>query len=225
MTGIDGSVTREQAEGFTSLLKRYSDVFSKNELDLRETPLAKHPIDTGDARPIKKTLRKQPFHQLEKIDEHVKEMIRAGVVEPSNSPWTSNLVVVKKKDGSLRYCVDCRKINSVTRRDVYPLPRIDACLYALSGAKLFSAFDLRNSYHQVPMHEDDANKTTFIVGTGTYRFKRVPFGLCNAGSTFQRVMDLALNGLSFNMCLVYLDDIIVYSADVNEHIERLKKLF
>jgi len=152
-------------------------------------------------------------------------MIKAGVVEPSISPWTSNLVVVKKKDGSLRYCVDYRKINSVTRRDAYPLPRIDACLDALSGAKLYSAFDLRSSYHQMPMHEDDADKTTFIVRTGTYRFKRVPFGLCNAGSTFQRLMDLALNGLNFNMCLVHLDDIIVYSADVNEHIGRLEKLF
>jgi len=166
-------------------------VFSKNELDLGETPLAKHQIDTGDTRPIRQTLRKQPFHLLDKIDEHVKEMIKAGVVEPSNSPWTSNLVVVKKKDGSFRYCVDYRKINSVTRRDTYPLPRIDACLDALSGAKLFSAFDLRSSYHQVPMHENDADKMTFIVRTGTYRFKRVPFGLCNAGSTFQRVMDLA----------------------------------
>jgi len=144
MTGIDGSATREQAEGWSSLLKRYSDVFFKNELDLGETPLAKHRIDTGYARPIGQTLRKQPFYLLEKIDEHVKEMIRAGVVEPSNSPWTSNLVVVKKKDGSLRHCVDYQKINSVTRRDAYPLPRIDACLDAISGAKLFSAFDLRS---------------------------------------------------------------------------------
>jgi len=132
---------------------------------------------------------------------------------------------VKKKDGSLGYCVDYRKINSVTIKDAYPLPRIDACLDTLSGAKLFSAIDLRSSYPQVPMHEDDADKTTFIVRTGTYRFRRVPFELCNAGSTFQRVMDLTLNGLNFNMCLVYLDDIIVYSADVGEHITRLEKLF
>jgi len=109
MTGIDGSVTREQAEGLTGLLKKYSDVFSRNQLDLEETPLAMHRIDTGETRPIKQTLRKQPFHLLDKINEHVKEMIKAGVVEPSNSPWTSNLVVVKKKDGSLRYCVYYRK--------------------------------------------------------------------------------------------------------------------
>jgi len=225
MTEIDGSITSEQAKGLTSPLKKYSDVFSRNELDLGVTPLAKHRIDTGDTRPIRQTLREQPFHLLKKKNEHVKEIIKAGVVEPSNSPWTSNLVVVKNKDGSFWYCVDYRKINSVTRRDAYPLPRIDACLNALSGAKLFSAFDLRSSYYQVPMHEDDADKTTIIVRTGTYRFKRVPFGLCNAGSTFKRVMDLALNGLNFNMCLVYSDDIIVYSTDVDEHIGRLEKLF
>jgi len=121
--------------------------------------------------------------------------------------------------------VDYRRLNSVTRRDAYPLPWIDSCLDALSGAHLFSTFDLRASYHQVPMHEDDADKTTFIVRTGTYRFKRIPFGLCNAGSTFQRVMDLALSGLNYNMCLVYLDDIIVYSSSVEEHIERLGLLF
>jgi len=106
MTGIDGNVTSEQAEGLTGLLKKYSDVFSRNELDLGMTPLAKHRINTGDTRPVRQTLRKQPFQLLEKIDEHVKEMIKAGVVEPSNSPWTSYLVVVKKKDGRLRNCVD-----------------------------------------------------------------------------------------------------------------------
>jgi len=108
---------------------------------------------------------------------------------------------VSKKDGSLCFFVDNRKLNSVTRRDAYPLPRIDSCLDALSGARFFRAFDLRASYHQVPMDMKDADKTTFIVKTGTYRFRRVPFRLCNAGSTFQRVMDLALSGLNFNVCL------------------------
>jgi len=88
------------------ILKRYSDVFSKGELDLGETPLAKHRIDTGYARPMRQTFRRQPFHLLDKIDGHVQDILKAGVIEPSNSPWTSNIVVVKKKDDSLRYCVD-----------------------------------------------------------------------------------------------------------------------
>jgi len=152
-------------------------------------------------------------------------MLKAGVIEPSCSSWTSNLVVVAKKDGSLRFCVDYRKLNSVTRRDAYPLPSIDECLDALSGSCYFSAFDLRSSCHQLPMDMKDADKTTFIVRAGTYRFRRLPFGLCNAGSTFQRVIYLALNGLNFYMCLVYLDDIIVYSTTVKEHLLRLRKLF
>jgi len=162
---------------------------------------------------------------LDKIDRHVQDMLKAGVIKPSSSPWAFNAVVVKKKDDSLRYCVDYRRLNGVTRRDAYPLPRIDSCLDALSGAHFFSAYDLRSGYHQVPMHEEDSDKTTFIVRAGTYRFRRVSFGLCNAGSTFQRVMDLALSGLNFNMCLVYLDDIIVYSTSIEEHIERLEMLF
>jgi len=121
--------------------------------------------------------------------------------------------------------VDYRRLNSVTRKDAYPLPRIDSCLDALSGARYFSSFDLRSSYYQVPMDMRDADKTTFIARTGMYRYRRVPFGLCNAGSTFQRIMDLALNGLNFNMCLVYLADIIVYSSMVEEHLSRLRKLF
>jgi len=206
-------------------LREYADVFSTGELDLRETSLAAHRIDTGDSMPMRQTLKRQPFHLLDKIDENVQNMLKAGVIEPSCSPWTSNIVVVTKKDGSLRFCVDYRKLNSVTRRDAHPLPRIDSCLDALSGARYYSAFDLRSGYHQVQMDMRDADKTTFIVRTGTYRFRRVPFGLCNAGSTFQRVMDLALNGLNFYMCLVYLDDIIVYSATVEEHLSRIRKLF
>jgi len=113
--------------------------------------------------------------------------------------------------GAFGFYIDYRKLSSVTRRDAYRLPRIDSCLDALIGAQFFSALDLRSSYHQVPMNMKDADKTTFIVRTGPYRFPRVPFRLCNAGSTFQRVMDLVLNGPIFNMCLVYLDDIIVYT--------------
>jgi len=192
------------------VLRDYAEIFSTGELDLGETLLAQHRIDTGSAFPTRQTLRRQPYHLLEKMDAHVQDMIKVGVIEPSCSPWTSKVVVVKKKDDSLRFCVDYRGLNTVPRRDAYPLPRIDECLDVLSGARYFSAFDLRSSYHQVPMHPDDADKTTFVVRTGTYRFRKMPFGLCNAGSTFQRVMDLALNGLNFNMCLMYIDDIIVF---------------
>jgi len=225
MEGVDEQVSEEQRVELIKILREYSDVFSTGELDLGETSFATHQIDTGDARPMRKTLRRQPCHLLDKIDEHVAKMVEAGVIEPSCSPWTSNIVAVSKKDGSLRFCVDFRKLNSVTRRDANSLPHIDSCRDALSSAQFFSAFDLRASYHQVPMDMKDADKTTFIVRTGTYRFRRLPFGLCNAGSTFQQVMDLALKGLNFNMYLVYLDDIIVFSSTVEEHLIKLRKIF
>jgi len=168
LKGVDERVSEAQRVELIKTLREYVDVFLTGETDLGETSLAAHQIDTGDARPIRQTLRRQPFHLLDKIDKHVAKMVEAGVIEPSCSPWTSNIVVVSKKDGSLRFCVDYRKLNSVTRRDAYPLPRIDSCLDALSGAQFFSAFDLRSSYHQVPMDMKDADKTTFIVRTGTY---------------------------------------------------------
>jgi len=181
LEGMDDNVSEDHCCELSGIMREYADVFSKGELDLGEMSLAAHQIDTEDARPMRQTLRRQPHHLLEKIDENVQDMLRAGVIEPSCSPWTSNLVVVAKKDGSLRFWVDYRKLNSVMRRDAYPLPRIDECLDALSGSRYFSAFDLRSSYHQVPMDMKDADKTTFIVRTETYRFRRLLFGLCNAG--------------------------------------------
>jgi len=210
MNSVHGDVPGEVKLDLERLIIMYSDIFSRSEFDLGKTPLGLHRIDTGDARPVRQTLRRQAYDLVPRIDAYVEGMCKAGIIEPSSSPWASNLVVVKKKDGTYRYCVDYRKLNSQTKRDAYPLPRIDACLDTLSGFTWFSTFDLRASYHQVPMHPDDANKTSFVTRTGTYKFKRVPFGLCNAGSTFQRVMDLAVRGMNFDLCLVYLDDIVVF---------------
>ena len=131
---------------------------------------------------------------------------------------------MKKKDGSLRCCVDYRQINDLTRKDAYPLQRTDQCLDAMSGAKWFSTFDLRSSYHQVGVHERDTDKTSFICREGQFRFRTMPFGLCNAGATFQRLMDVIMSGVAFEICLCYLVDIIVYSATLEEHFARLEKV-
>ena len=109
----------------------------------------------------------------------------------------------------------------VTKKDAYPLPRIDTCLDAMASAQWFSTFDLRSSYHQVQVNPADMDKTAFICPRGMYRFRTMPFGLCNAGATFQRLMDIVMTGLNLNVCLVYLDDIIVYSSTLEQHLERL----
>jgi len=158
---------------------------------------------------------------LDAIQQNVSSMLQQGVIQPAKSPWASNIVLVKKKDGSLRCCVDYRQLNTATRKDAYPLPRTDMCLDAMSGARWFSAFDLRSSYHQVAMKEEDSDKTAFICREGQFKFKTMPFGLCNAGATFQRLMDMVMSGLAFEVCLVYLDDVIVFSTTIDEHFRRL----
>ena len=161
---------------------------------------------------------------LSTIDEHLEEMQSQGIIKPSQSDWSSNVVMVKKRDGSLRFCVDYRKLNDCTIKDVYPLPRID-CLDSLAGSSWFSTFDLRAGYHQVALHRRDAHKTTFVTRRGSFQFIVLPFGLCNAPATFERLMDLVLSGLNYEILLVYLDDIIIFSKNLHIHFLRLEMLF
>ena len=130
-----------------------------------------------------------------------------------------------KKDGSSRFCVDYRKVNSVTRKDAYPLPRINDVLDTLAGSKLFSTLDLISSYWQVGLHQDDKEKTAFCTSEGLYEFNVMPFGLCNGPATFQRLMDLLLAGIQWNSCLVYLDDIIVLGKTLDDHLKYLAQVF
>ena len=222
--GVDDSIPESACLALEAILMNHADVFSQDENDLGKTDIIMHHIDTGDARPVRQPLRRfAPVH-VEAISEHVDSMLKQGTIEPASSPWASNIVLVKKKDGSYRCCIDYRQLNSVTKKDVYPLPRIDDCLDAMSSATLFSTFDLRSSYHQVQVAPQDRDKTTFICPRGMYRYRAMPFGLCNAGSTFQRLMDVIMSELHLDVCLVYLDDIILFSRTVDEHLERLVRV-
>ncbi|KAK6171893.1 hypothetical protein SNE40_018316 [Patella caerulea] len=156
------------------------------------------------------------------MDKMVDEMLTSGVIEPSCGPWASPVVLVKKSDGTLRFCVDYRKLNSLTIKDAYPLPRIDETLDALSGVKWFSTMDLASGYWQVEVEPKDRHKTSFATFKGLYQFKVMPFGLCNAPGTFERLMESVLSGLQWEVCLVYLDDIIIYSQTFVEHLDRIE---
>ena len=123
-------------------------------------------------------------------------VIVVKIIEPLVSGWTSNAVLVRKKDNTLRFCMDYRKLNEVSQKDAYPLPRIDGCLDAMNGARWFSTFDLRSGYHQVLINEESRDKTTFITREGTFRFRVMPFGLPGAPATFQRLMDVVVSGLN-----------------------------
>ena len=194
-----GEVSEEIRQKLKTILNKHSSVFSKGEYDLGWTDLVVHRIDTGDHRPIRQQLRRYPPAHLEAIDEDLDCMLKQGVIEPAASPWASNIVLARNSDGTLRCCIDFRQVNEATRKDAYPLPRTDQCLDAMNGSFWFSTFDLRSGFLQVKMAPEDADKTAFITRRGMYRFKTMPFGLCNAVVSFRRLMDLALSGLNFEI--------------------------
>ena len=225
VSGVDSSVGENTRRELVHLLREFTPILSKGETDMGLTDLVMHKIDTADAEPTRQVLRRQSKPASEAIDQMVPELLRAGLIEPSVSPWAANVVVVRKKDGSARCCIDYRQLNAVTKKDRYPLPRTDSCLDSMNGSKWFSTFDLRSAYHQVPINPPDREKTSFICHRGSFQYRTMPFGLCNAGATFQRLMDVVLNGLSLQICLAYLDDVIVFSRDLDEHLLRLRRVF
>jgi predicted aspartyl protease/transposase InsO family protein len=222
---LPGDLTADQQLSVRQLLMQYDDIFSRGAYDMGRTSLVEHSIDTGDHRPIRQGLRRHPMAHLTMIDEQVNEMLQNDLVEPAASPWASNVVLVRKKDGSMRLCVDYRALNGATYKDSYPLPHIDTCLGSMDGAVWFSTLDLRSGYHNIPIKEADRDKTAFITRRGCFRYKVMPFGLTSAPSVFQRLMDLVLCGLTYESCLVFLDDIIVFSRDFQTHTERLREVF
>ena len=151
-------------------------------------------------------------------------MLKEDVIEPASSEWASPVVLVPKPDGSMRFCVDYRRLNALTIRDSYPLPRMDECIDSLGDAQLFSTLDCNSGYWQIPVEPSDRDKTTFTSHEGTFRYTRMPFGLTNAPATFQRVVNMTLAGLTWKTCLVYLDDIIIFSQTLEEHLHHLDEV-
>ncbi|GFW41171.1 retrovirus-related Pol polyprotein from transposon 17.6 [Trichonephila clavipes] len=146
------------------------------------------------------------------------------ILGPSSSPWSSPIVLVKKKEDSTRFCVDYRRLNDVTKKDSYPLPRIDDTLDTLAGNTWFSTLDLKSGYWQVELQPGDKDKTTFTKRQGLWQFKVMPFGLCNAPATFERLMETVLGGLSYEACLDYLDDIIIVGRSFEEHLKNIRRV-
>ena len=222
---VPDSLSFEQQRDLRQLIEEYQDVFSKEGSPISSTSLVEHEIHTTGP-PTRLPFRRQNPLVREIEQQQIKEMLRDEVIRPSTSPWASPVVMVKKKDGSMRFCVDFRKMNDATIKDAHPLPRIDDTLESLHGAQYFTTLDLKSGYWQVPIKEQDKEKTAFRTSSGQlYEFNQLPFGLCNAPATFSRLMDRTLAGLAWNVCLYYLDDIIVFSATWAEHLERLRAVF
>ncbi|KAK3105395.1 hypothetical protein FSP39_024200 [Pinctada imbricata] len=220
-TGLSES---EQSE-LKSLLINYSDVFSSHEYDIGSFTAIEHSIDTGDAKPIKQRFRRTPICFEGEAEKQIEKMIKADVIEPSVSEWAFSPVLVRKRDGSVRWCVDYRALNNVTKKDVFPLPLVEECMDTLSGNIWFSKLDATWGYWQIKVKEEDKCKTAFLTKFGLYQFKRMSFGLTNAPSTFSRVMNLVLRGLHWKIVLAFLDDVLVLGRDFNDHIKNLAEVF
>ena len=204
------------------------DVFSLEDGERGETDLVSMEIKTGDSLPCKQPLRRMPFVVRKEVAKQLKDMQRNNVIQPSSSPWSSPVVMVRKRDGSHRFCVDYRALNTVTKADTFPLPRIDDLLKCLGGARYFSTLDLASGFWQIPMEATSREKTAFATPHGLFEFLVMPFGLTNAPAVFQRLMQRVLAGLNPDdgeqFVTAYLDDILVFSRTFQDHMEHLAKV-
>ena len=221
----DVQLPNEDRQLLGDLLKQHHDVFCLSDWERGETNLVEMEIHTGDATPLKQAARRMPFGVRKEVAAQLRNMQTAGVIESSSSPWASPIVLVRKKDGTLRFCIDYRGLNSVTKLDTFPLPRIDDLLDQLGKSKYFSTLDLASSYWQIRVHRDSKEKTAFITCQGLYQFKVMPFGLTNASSVFRRLMQHVLMGLNpdngSDIVGVYIDDVIVFSETPEKHLQHL----
>lgn len=217
--------TPEQREKLETLFQKHASVFTENENDLGYTETVKHKIPTIDQVPVAQPYRRIPPNQFQEAKDHIRKLLDGGIIRESHSPYAAPIVLVRKKDGSLRLCVDYRRLNSKTVRDQFPLPRIEESIDAIGGARWFSTMDLASGFNQVAMDDEDRHKTAFTTPFGIFEYNRMPMGLTNSPATFQRLMQTCLNDYIFQILLVYLDDIIVYSNTFDEHIERLDRVF
>jgi hypothetical protein len=217
------SLTSVQKKKLLDLLQKNKDLFgtTKNPGQANVTP---HAIVT-DGSPIKQRAYRVSQMERDYLIKEIKELLQNHLIRPSSSAWAAPIVLVRKKDGTIRFCVDYRKLNKVTQRDVYPLPRIDDILDRLGNAKFFSSMDLASGYWQIGIQEEDKHKTAFASPIGLFEWNVMPFGLTNAPATFQRAMDMVLGGLKWEVCLVYLDDIMVFSSTFDKHLEDLQTVF
>ncbi|OWZ07751.1 polyprotein [Phytophthora megakarya] len=218
-----GEMKQKDRDLVIALLRQYTEIVEKKPGCPPKAKInVEHHINTGDAAPIMMRRRRHAVAENELIDKEVDNMLEQGVIEPGEGVWGFPVVIVRKKDGSVRFCIDDRALNSVTIKGVYPLPRVDETLEALHGSQRFSSLDLHAGYWQLGVFEPDKPKTAFTTRRGLFQFTRMPFGLCNAPSTFQRFMNCVLRGLTWVCCLVYLDDVVIFTkGSVAQHVVEL----
>lgn len=219
-------LTLDQATQFAELLIGFQEVFAKNDFDLGLFNAGiKHEIHLHDDKPIKQKLKRTPLAFESEEKDHLQQMVDKSIVQNSISEYAARPVLVRKKDGSIRYCIDYRALNKVTVKDAFPsVPNISNCLDTLRGSTLMSSLDMAAGYWQIEIDEKDRHKTAFITKYGPLEHVRLSFGLCNSPATFSRVVQLDLQGLTWVECLAYLDDIIILRDSLKNHLQNIRKV-
>lgn len=223
-------LNQEERNSIINICKTYSDLFYLPDDQLTHTSTLEHEINLTNPTPINTKSYRYPEIHKQEVNKQIDKMLKQGIIKPSISPWSAPLWVVPKKlDASKvqkwRLVIDYRRLNDVTIGDAFPLPQIDEILDQLGHSKYFSTLDLASGFHQIPVKDSDQQKTAFTTPLGHYEFTRMPFGLKNAPSTFQRLMNSVLSGLQGLQCFVYLDDVVIYASSLEEHTLKLKTIF
>ena len=223
-------LTMEEMNQFRGIIVHNLLAFVSDKYDLGCTHLIEHKTDLVEgAKPHKETLRRLNPEKQRQADEQVQALLELGVIEPAQSPWASGIVMAKKKEpGVLRMCIDFRMLNELTVGDAYPLPRIDDTVTGLGSARVFTSIDISNAFWQIITRKADGYKTAFATKKGLYQWTRMPFGLCNATATFQRLMNMVLRDIKQeygNVVLCYVDDILIATTTVEQHLEKLDQVF
>ena len=220
-----GELSPENVAKVEQLLHEHSAVFSRDEFDLGHCNLIPHEIKVSSDKHIRMPYRRISPSETTEVRQLLQDMLDKHVIKRSASPYASPVVLVRKKSGAIRLCIDYRQLNTITIKDSFPLPRIDESLEAMEGARYFSSLDLSHGYFQVTMHPDSIPLTAFRVPWGLFEFQRMPQGLCNSPSTFQRTMELIFGDMNFTQLILYLDDILVFSKTFEEYLTRLGEVF
>ena len=201
----------------------------KHKADIGRCTIAKHPVEIEPgAVPHREGARRMSPEKAERANQEVRNLLALGMIQPSLSPWASGIVMVKKKNGELSFCCDFRPLNEVTVKDAYPLPRIDESLVRLGKTKICTSIDLAWAFWQIPVRKTDRQKTAFACELGLFEWRRMPFGMCNASATFQRVIARALRKIvnrEGSMVMAYIDDIVIATETVEDHMIRLREVF
>lgn len=223
-------LTKEQKDNLQGIILRNRSLFSEPDESLTYTSAVVAEIHTKTDEPIYSRYYPYPMHLKEEVEKQIQELLQQGIIRPSKSPYNSPIwIVPKKADASgqkkFRIVIDYRKLNEQTTPDRYPIPEINDVLPQLGQNKFFSVLDLKSGFHQIPLKETDRQKTAFSVNNGKYEFTRLPFGLKNAPSIFQRTLDDILREYIGKICFVYMDDIIIFAENEKKHYENLDTIF